>query len=523
MYKTAPSTPRGRGRGIPPPRTPPKNNWNHSSRQQKSRLDAALTAQWSKDQDQERSGLTEDCRKTNVDRRDREGIISGIPTTSKSQRTNYYEAELQNARSMLRPTASTETRSNRTGNVHSYYSPNTSMDLMDDTQEDADMNQPMDVSVTIATKVEGESFGKISAITVSRALKDLVSTYNFKVLSTTTIRVSTKETFLTNLLDITLFCGKEVEVALCTNKGPREYSWGKFFSSDLFYSSDQEILEQLKEENENISFVKRLFRGSDKTATRLIKVKFETPRRPDYVYCLGRVYEILEYLPPVKRCLKCFSYMHYTSNCKPNIRKKCNNCSLEHPETEDCTNETRCFHCGLGHTSDDPNCPKYMKEKEVIAISLEQNIPYEKARNKVNHGEISYASTLKRKSETTIPNSRNMEQITERTTSTGTTLIFETRDACTGRENIDTNMEIDIKETLEKADDDQLETDRVLYGPNTNKLPAWMVIVVELTKALASATDLNNFRTSFSTIIRDIENELDLNKNTPETQLSSLV
>ena len=84
-------------------------------------------------------------------------------------------------------------------------------------------------------------------------------------------------------------------------------------------------------------------------------------------------------------------------------------------------------------------------------------------------------------------------------------------------------MEIDIKETLEKADDDQLETDRVLYGPNTNKLPAWMVIVVELTKALASATDLNNFRTSFSTIIKDIENELDLNKNTPETQLSSLV
>ena len=97
MYNSPPSTPRGR------PRTPSENNWNHSSRQQKSRLDAALTAQWSKDQDQEeRSRLSKDGRKTNVDRREREGIISGNPTTSKSQRTNYYEAELQNARDMLR-------------------------------------------------------------------------------------------------------------------------------------------------------------------------------------------------------------------------------------------------------------------------------------------------------------------------------------------------------------------------------------------------------------------------------------
>ena len=283
-----------------------------------------------------------------------------------------------------------------------------------------------------------------------------------------------------------------------------------FFSQDLFYSSDQEILDQLQEENENISSAKRLFRGSDRIATRLIKVKFETPRRPDYLYCLGRAYEITEYFPPVKRCLKCYSYNHFTSDCDPDTRPKCRNCSVEHPEGEPCTNETRCAHCGLGHMSNDPTCPKYLKEKEVVAVSFEQNIPYDKARSKVSDGEISYATMLKIRAELPKgPKSNNLDQAIPRSTiSTGATLIADTKDVGTGRDDENTCMEAEIKETVEKADEDQSESDRVIY-PRVNKLPAWMVIVVELTKALSSATDIEEFRNSFSNIIKDIENEID--------------
>ena len=73
-------------------------------------------------------------------------------------------------------------------------------------------------------------------------------------------------------------------------------------------------------------------------------------------------------------------------------------------------------------------------------------------------------------------------------------------------------MEAVIKESMEKADDDQPDENKVIYARINNKLPAWMVIVVELTKALSRATDIEDFRTSFGSIIRDIENEIDSNR-----------
>ena len=167
MYKSPPSTPRGR------PRTPAENNWNHSSRQQKSRLDAALTAQWSKYQDQERS--VKDGRKTNVDRRDRENINSnGESPPSKFHKPNEYVAEIQNARARLKPTSSAETSPTNTGNVPPIYQhgPGTSAERPMDTSQDS-LPSPADKEVTISTKLHGQDFGKISAITVSKALNTI--------------------------------------------------------------------------------------------------------------------------------------------------------------------------------------------------------------------------------------------------------------------------------------------------------------------------------------------------------------
>ena len=75
-------------------------------------------------------------------------------------------------------------------------------------------------------------------------------------------------------------------------------------------------------------------------------------------------------------------------------------------------------------------------------------------------------------------------------------------------------MEAEINETMEIADDDQSDENKIIYARTNNKLPAWMVIVVELTKALSRATNIEDFRTSFGSIIKDIENEIDSNRVT---------
>ena len=57
-----------------------------------------------------------------------------------------------------------------------------------------------------------------------------------------------------------------------------------------------------------------------------------------------------------------------------------------------------------------------------------------------------------------------------------------------------------------------------MYGKITKKLPAWMVLVSEMTKALTNASNLEDFRNSFSSIIEDIENEIDSNRSTSLSQ-----
>ena len=446
---------------------------------------------------------------------------SGISPPSKSQKPNNdFEEEIQNARANLRSTSSRETSplqaSNRALSFNSPTPGQTSPRAMDTSLNGSGEHVADEIKEVTITSNQGQNFGRISAVRVSRALRDLVSAYSFKVTSITTIRVSVSVRLLQNLVGIEMFCGIPVEVAVSTTTGPREYTWGKFYSQDLFYSSDQEIFEELQEENDDIIFVERLYRGREKIPTRLIKVKFQTTRRPDYVYCLGSAYEITEYLPPVKRCFSCHSYSHFTSDCKN--AAKCRNCNLVHPEAENCTNEARCAHCGPGHTSDDPTCPKYIKKREIVAISFEKNVPYQTARNNVAEGEISYASKLKLKNELTKTKNSNSDQTTAATNNTGATKIVETKDSSTGRTDSNTRMEREIDETLEKPDAEQSEQDKVMYGKITKKLPAWMVLVSEMTKALTSTSNLEDFRNSFSSIIEDIENEIDSNRSTSLSQ-----
>ena len=523
MNNSPPRPSMGRGRGTPNRKKPPDK--------QKSKGQAAIEAQWATDPDLNQtfdSGrITTENRRS--PRRNRDNFqSSGVSPPSKSQKPNNKDEELfQQVRANLRPTFSTENSPTRTGSQRAHLlqnsgqasshpiepsdhhsregEPQTAGHSRDGTYETAD--------VIITSKNEGQNFGRISVVRVSRALRTLVSTYSFKVTSITTIKVTLNVNLLPNLEGIDLFCGIPVDIAVATSSGPRDFTWGKFYSQDLFYSTDEEILEELQEENENIIFVKRLYRGSEKAPTRLIKVKFQSIRRPEYVFCLGSAYQVTEYLPPVKRCFKCHSYSHFTSTCENT--PKCKNCNLVHPDTNVCNNEARCAHCGPGHASDDPTCPKYIKEREIVAISYEKNVSYETARNEVTQGETSYASKLKLKANSSQAKNIPTGQ-TSTNTGTGTTLTVETKNASTGRQDSNISMENEIEQTLETPDEEQPHSNKIIYGRKPKKLPAWMVLVSEMTRALTNAVDLEEFRTNFASIIEDIDTEInsDIANNT---------
>ena len=59
-------------------------------------------------------------------------------------------------------------------------------------------------------------------------------------------------------------------------------------------------------------------------------------------------------------------------------------------------------------------------------------------------------------------------------------------------------MENEIEQTLETPDEDQPDTVKIIYGRKPKKLPAWMVLVSEMTRALTNAANLDDFRTNFA-------------------------
>ena len=157
---------------------------------------------------------------------------------------------------------------------------------------------------------------------------------------------------------------------------------------------------------------------------------------PNEVFCLGsRPYVVSPYFPPVKFCNKCKKYGHWTNECKNDFLCKCGE---PHREDLACQAPPRCIHCNEAHSSNDPNCSKLKHEREIIAISHEQNISFRDARAKASSGEISYATMAKRSTHSNPPNSNppNSNPINRTNNLAITTAIVDTKDMQTGSDEV---------------------------------------------------------------------------------------
>ena len=121
------------------------------------------------------------------------------------------------------------------------------------------------------------------------------------------LSISIKRSDLNTLREITSLDGVEVQLIENPSEIPfRKFSWGKIYAPDLFYDSEDDILEKLKEENYlDIELVKRQRRGEDRNPTRLLKIKFQLPTVPHTIYCLNKEYEVKKYFSPPMRCIQC--------------------------------------------------------------------------------------------------------------------------------------------------------------------------------------------------------------------------
>ena len=272
----------------------------------------------------------------------------------------------------------------------------------DSEEEEADENSP---PVAVILKCEDTDFNKISCIAVTRALRDglALGTFSAKPQKNGELKVMVQDQAkVSSLLNLQTFLDRtviSVEEDVGGDRGPRNYVWGKIYSRELIECTDDEIQEELNQDRHNppITIAKRIHRGKDRQRTSLIKIKFSCETLPRQVYCLGTVYTVTEFIPPVKKCYNCNTYNHHwTRDCgNPWVCQLCNKPDCGSVNGAACINPPYCKFCKSGHASSDRSCPKYLKEKEIVNVSFEKNISFNHARHKVESGTVSYATVAK--------------------------------------------------------------------------------------------------------------------------------
>ncbi|KAM3956543.1 uncharacterized protein ACR2FA_009451 [Aphomia sociella] len=106
--------------------------------------------------------------------------------------------------------------------------------------------------------------------------------------------------------------------------------------------------------------------------TKTVSITFSCPVLPESVDLNSWRFEVSQYVPPVKQCLRCLRYGHIGKFCKNSER--CSICSGPH-NFRNCTispTEACCYHCQGKHIAISSECPV---KKEKIRLNKEKLQP----------------------------------------------------------------------------------------------------------------------------------------------------
>ncbi|KAI3382720.1 hypothetical protein SNEBB_007418 [Seison nebaliae] len=164
---------------------------------------------------------------------------------------------------------------------------------------------------------------------------------------------------------------------------------GSIYAPDLMDAPDRLLKKHLeKYKVKHIYRVTKRLQNGVEVPTPKINLTFESPKRPTYIK-MEKVHLNLPVTPKYPnpmQCKKCFRYGHIQKRCSND--RVCAVCSQTgHTSTrqEPCTNTPLCVSCGSEHTNFYRKCEKYLKEKEVLATTLAQHIPFWEARKQVGN------------------------------------------------------------------------------------------------------------------------------------------
>ena len=152
---------------------------------------------------------------------------------------------------------------------------------------------------------------------------------------------------------------------------------------DIKDCTDDEILEGLKDEGvmklDRIS----VFRDGQRKPTGTFILTFQSQTLPKYIRVGYYRVAVSQFIPNSVRYYKCQKFGHTKFNCRKN--EICTKCGQEdHTASQECKNEAKFVNCQGKHASNDKECPKWKKEKEIQRIKTERGISYTEAKKQMD-------------------------------------------------------------------------------------------------------------------------------------------
>ena len=143
--------------------------------------------------------------------------------------------------------------------------------------------------------------------------------------------------------------------------------------------SEDEMYNALKDQD--VVKVQRAVNREDNGRPLPVVFLFFASGLPSHVKIASVTYEVKRHFPNPYRCKTCWHLGHLSSHCSS--ATKCKKCGNSHDDELSCS--TKCVNCGRpDHEADSPYCPSYLDAKNVIKMSIQNNISIRDARTKYN-------------------------------------------------------------------------------------------------------------------------------------------
>jgi hypothetical protein len=153
---------------------------------------------------------------------------------------------------------------------------------------------------------------------------------------------------------------------------------GTIFAKALMEIDTEDLKEGWMDQGLKVKNVYRFSKriGEEKVPTPRLLITFEGLNLPKYILNGWLRFSINPFIPRPKRCYNCNRIGHVSKFCRSS--KTCFKCAQ--PYHSPCLNSSHCINCNSNHPANDPKCPRYNFEKEIIYIKTTEKCSFSEAK-----------------------------------------------------------------------------------------------------------------------------------------------